>query len=97
MTSVELLDVNEGFGLHQRLLSLKQDIGLRFLEVGAILYRMKEEELYKVINPDMSWEAYCSIPEVSISPSHARNLMRIHRVFVLQLNVPLQELSLIHI
>lgn len=93
MTSVELLDVNEGFGLHQRLLSLKQDIGLRFLEVGAILYRMKKEELYKVINPDMSWEAYCSIPEVSISPSHARNLMRIHRVFVLQLNVPLQELA----
>jgi len=93
MTNVELLDVNEGFGLHQRLLSLKQDIGFRFLEVGAILYRMKEEGLYQVINPDMSWEAYCSMPEVSISPSHARNLMRIHRIFVLGLQVPLVELA----
>lgn len=89
----QLLDVNEGIALHQRLLELKQDIGLRFLEVGKILFRMKEERLYCVINPDMSWEAYCAMPELSISPSHARNLMRIYRVFVLALNVPLEELA----
>lgn len=93
MTNIELLNVNEGFTLHQRLLELKQDIGLRFLEVASILYRMKEEGLYQVINPDMTWEAYCSMPEVSISPSHARNLMRIYRVFVLGLQVPLEELA----
>ena len=89
----QLLDVNEAFRMHQRLLELKQDIGLRFLEVGKILYSMKEEFLYKVINPDMSWEAYCAMPELSISPSHARNLMRIYRVFVLGLKVPLEELA----
>lgn len=88
-----LLNVEEGFGLHQRLLELKRNIGIGFLEMGKILYRLKEDGLYRVINPDMSWEAYCALPEVSMSPSHARNLMRIYRVFVLGLNVSEVELA----
>lgn len=89
----KLLNVDEGISLHNRLLELKKDIGLRFLEVGRILYRLKEEDLYKVINPDMSWEAYCAMPDVSISPSHARNLMRIYSVFIGTLGVAKEELA----
>lgn len=89
----KLLNVDEGMQLHAQLMELKKDIGFRFLQVGEILYRMKEEELYRVINPDMSWEAYCSMPELSISPSHARNLMRMYKVMVLELHIPRDELA----
>jgi hypothetical protein len=89
----KLLSVEEGLTLHARLLELKQDISLRFLEVGKILYRLKEEGLYRVINPDMGWEAYCAMPEISISPSHARNLMRIYKIFTLGLGVPNEVLA----
>lgn len=89
----KLINVDEGVALHSRLLELKHDIGMRFLEVGKILYRMKEEGFHKVINPDMSWEAYCAMPEISISPSHARNLMRIYKIFVLGLGVDSDKLA----
>jgi hypothetical protein len=88
----KLVDVDRGVELHGRLLALKEDIGIKFLEIGFILLTLKEGGFYKVINPDMSWEAYLTQPEISISPSHARNLMGIYKKFIVELGVPKEAL-----
>lgn len=93
MNEITAVTATEAFALHTQVLELKKDIGARFLALGQVLYTMRHDGLYKAINPGMSWEAYCAMPEVSISPSHARNLMRIYEVFSLNLNVPMDELA----
>lgn len=81
----------KGFALHEKLIALKRSIGLHFLEVGKVLHEIREGGYWQ--NMEHSWEAYCLSPEVSISPSHARNLIRIYRRFVLELGVKEDDLA----
>lgn len=92
MPNLTIENGREAFQLHQQLITLKKSIGLQFLNVGRVLWSLREGERWRAIEPDISWEGYCLSPDVSISPSHARNLIRVYRKFVVELGLPEEAL-----
>lgn len=85
---------HDALELHRKLVALKESIGLHFLEVGRTLYELREGGGWQsIVGDGMSWEAYCMLPEVSISPSHARNLMRLYHTFIIERGIEAQKLA----
>lgn len=82
----------EAFELYQELLVLKKNIGLHYIELGRVLLELRSGK-WKDLDPEASWEAFCAYPEISLSPSHVRNLIRVYKRFVVELGVNINDLA----
>jgi len=77
MTEIE--KGNDSFELHSRILNIKQNININFLELGEALVLMHDRQLYKAYCP--TWGAYLAQPELSIREKTAYELMSVARTF----------------
>lgn len=64
----------------KEIIYVKNDIGLRFIYLGQLLYNVQEQELYK--NYADSYAEYVAMPEINMKLSTADNFKRVYKTFV---------------
>lgn len=84
-----ILSENEKNSFCKRAIAAKNDIEFRFVNLGAMLYKIKEEHLYEA--GWTSWEDYAQ--ELKMSPSSISRLIRIYEVFILRYKFAISQLA----
>jgi len=73
----------------EKAIELKKDIEFRFIELGALLYQIREERHYEA--GWSSWEEYAM--ELKMRTSTISRLISIYEEFVLRFKIPHAELA----
>lgn len=66
---------------HERICSLKEALQKNFLELGAYLKIMHDENLYLVLDSE-TWQSYLDTPEIDLSRSQAYKLMAVYERWI---------------
>ena len=73
------LVVTEAWVQHQRILTCKTDIEIRFMQLGKELAEFDEMQGWQVLGYS-SFAAYLADPDVDISPRTAYRIIRVHKM-----------------
>jgi len=76
----EKTTVTTAESIHQKIISLKKDIGKRFYKLGAYLKQVRDFELYKEMGCE-SFEEYIGQPELSMKRSTVYSLIGVYEEF----------------
>jgi hypothetical protein len=74
----------------RKAIDAKTNIEVRFLELGAMLYKIKEQDMYEPAWS--SWEEFRD--ELKLSDASVSKLLNIYKIFVLHYQIPNERLSL---
>lgn len=80
------------FGLHQKILELKEQMGVRFLTMGKLLKELKDKEYFKVLGYD-TFTSYVINSEIGFKRSTAFGYIELYNWFVERLGFSVQRIG----
>ena len=92
MTNKQFIVADQVFDLHSKVVKLKDDINSSFLELGRLLWVIKDGRLFELLDYE-TFESYLAQPELSFDRSSVYRLIRIHEELVLKRGVALCDLK----
>ena len=66
---------SEAYDLYKDLVSLIRNAQFSFIRIGQVLSRLKRDNYFKEILPDVSWKEFLAAPEINCSVSFASRAM----------------------
>ncbi len=82
------------FNLHQEILNLKRNIETQFLQMGALLKRIRDERLYETLSYE-TFEEYIAQPELALNRSTVYKIIGVYEDFGMcnQLDIDIAEIG----
>lgn len=85
----------------QELFNLSQEVKIAeyhrrklFLILGERFYQIKKDKLYKkILGETASWSEFLAQPEIMLSRNEVYNLVRVHKKYVIEHGLQIDELS----
>ena len=92
----EVSTITHANATHKKICTLKEELQKNFLELGAYLKLIHDENLYLLLD-DSTWQEYLDMPEVDLSRSQAFKLIAVYERWILKYDYTPEEISKISI
>lgn len=97
MTDTQIIQPEQSIDaeqLYQRAVALKNITGQNFLELGAILMKIRDLELWKTIHGGYdSFEVFLQASDLKYKKSTANFFINVYETFILKLGFPIEQIA----